>query len=130
MVNSHGNHVSIQHLNVWYGERHTLKDISFSIPRHRITAILGPSGCGKSTFLRTLNRLHETTRNARVEGTVLLDDRSIFDMDVTVLRRNVGMVFQKSNPFPKSIFDNVAFGLRVNGLARRGALHDAVERSL
>ena len=98
------------------------------MPANRITALIGPSGCGKSTFLRTLNRISETIRNTRVEGQILLDDEDVLQVDVTALRRRVGMVFQKSNPFPKSIFDNVAYGLKVNGF--RGSLKDAVEHSL
>jgi phosphate transport system ATP-binding protein len=120
----------VAELNFYYGSLQALHSVSLDIPANQITALIGPSGCGKSTFLRTLNRMYETTRNTRVHGTVLLDGEPIFSMDVTALRRRVGMVFQKSNPFPKSIFDNVAFGLRVNGMARRAALHDAVERSL
>jgi phosphate transport system ATP-binding protein len=117
-------------LNFYYGAFQALYDVSLDVPANRITALIGPSGCGKSTFLRTLNRMYETARNARAEGAVLLEDESIFDMDVTVLRRRVGMVFQKSNPFPKSIFDNVAFGLRVNGTTGKAALREAVEKSL
>ena len=122
--------IDVSHLNFYYGTTQALSDVSLQVPSNRITALIGPSGCGKSTFLRTLNRMYETVRNARVEGDVFLDGEPIFQMDVTVLRRRVGMVFQKSNPFPKSIFDNVAFGVRVNGLARKAALADAVERSL
>ena len=122
--------IDVAHLNFYYGTTQALSDVSLQVPANRITALIGPSGCGKSTFLRTLNRMYETVRNARVEGDVFLEGEPIFQMDVTVLRRRVGMVFQKSNPFPKSIFDNVAFGLRVNGLARKAALNDAVERSL
>ncbi len=117
-------------LNFYYGPAHVLHDISLEIPPHRITALIGPSGCGKSTFLRTLNRMYETVPHARAEGEVLLDRDDIFDMDVVRLRRRVGMVFQKSNPFPKSIFDNVAFGLRLDGWMRKPALAEAVERSL
>src|SRR5580704_7382368 len=117
-----------EHLNFFYGAYQALHDISLEVPANRITALIGPSGCGKSTFLRTLNRISETIRNTRVEGQVLLDDEDVSNVDVTALRRRVGMVFQKSNPFPKSIFDNVAYGLRVNGF--RGALKDAVEHSL
>ncbi len=122
--------IDVAHLNFYYGSSQALYDVSLQVPANRITALIGPSGCGKSTFLRTLNRMYETARNARVEGDVFLDGEPIFQMDVTALRRRVGMVFQKSNPFPKSIFDNVAFGLRVNGLARKAALDAAVERSL
>ncbi len=102
-------------LNFFYGAFQALHGISLDVPGNKITALIGPSGCGKSTFLRTLNRISETIRNTRVEGQVLLDDEDVLKVDVTALRRRVGMVFQKSNPFPKSIFDNVAYGLKVNG---------------
>jgi len=115
-------------LDFYYGSRKTLHDISLSVAEKKITALIGPSGCGKSTFLRTLNRMYEMVRFARAEGDVRLDGDNILEMDVAKLRRRVGMVFQKSNPFPKSIFDNVAYGLRVNGW--KGALADVVERSL
>ncbi len=117
-------------LDFHYGNRQALKGISLDIPANRITALIGPSGCGKSTFLRTLNRMYETVPQARAEGRVELDGEDIFSMDVVKLRRRVGMVFQKSNPFPKTIFDNVAYGLRVNGTHRKAALSEAVERSL
>lgn len=115
-------------LNFYYGSYQALHGINLEVPANRITALIGPSGCGKSTFLRTLNRISETIRNTRVEGQILLDDENVLSVDVTALRRRVGMVFQKSNPFPKSIFDNVAYGLKVNGY--RGSLSDAVESSL
>lgn len=115
-------------LNFYYGAYQALHDITLDVPASKITALIGPSGCGKSTFLRTLNRISETIPNTRVEGQVLLDDEDVLQVDVTALRRRVGMVFQKSNPFPKSIFDNVAYGLKVNGF--RGSLKDAVEHSL
>ncbi len=117
-------------LNFYYGPAHVLHNISLAIPPNKITALIGPSGCGKSTFLRTLNRMYETVRNARADGQVLLDQHDILEMDVVRLRRRVGMVFQKSNPFPKSIFDNVAYGLRLDGWIRKAALNEAVERSL
>ncbi|MGD0579475.1 MAG: phosphate ABC transporter ATP-binding protein PstB [Bryobacteraceae bacterium] len=117
-------------LNFYYGDFQALKEISLEVNTHRVTAFIGPSGCGKSTFLRTLNRMHELVRKTRVEGDVLLDGTNIFEMDVSQLRRRVGMVFQKSNPFPKSIFDNVAYGLRINGFARGNKLHEMVESSL
>jgi phosphate transport system ATP-binding protein len=101
------------------------------MPEKRITALIGPSGCGKSTFLRTLNRINDMVRNARAEGTVTLDGENVLDtVDVTSLRRRVGMVFQRPNPFPKSIFDNVAFGIRINGLAGQNSLAEKVEHSL
>jgi phosphate transport system ATP-binding protein len=117
-------------LNFFYGNFQALHDINLAIPEKRITALIGPSGCGKSTFLRTLNRINETVKNARHEGQVLLDGQDVHEMDVTGLRRRVGMVFQKSNPFPKSIFENVAFGVRVNGLTGRRSISDVVEHSL
>jgi phosphate transport system ATP-binding protein len=118
----------IQGLNFFYGAKQALYDVSLQVPANKVTALIGPSGCGKSTFLRTLNRMQETVRHARLEGSILLDNVSIFDMDVVGLRRRVGMVFQRPNPFPKSIFENVAYGLRVNGGTRD--LKESVERSL
>jgi phosphate transport system ATP-binding protein len=117
-------------LNFFYGTFHALHDISLELPEKRITAMIGPSGCGKSTFLRTLNRINETVKNARYEGQVLLDGQDVREFDVTGLRRRVGMVFQRPNPFPKSIYDNIAYGVRVNGLAGKQPLDDVVERSL
>src|ERR1700735_974537 len=115
-------------LNFYYGAFHALHNINLKVPEKRITALIGPSGCGKSTFLRTLNRINETIRNTRVEGEVLLDGQDIHSLDVVGLRRRVGMVFQRPNPFPKSIYDNVAYGLRINGY--KGRLDDLVEHSL
>ncbi len=120
----------ISGLNFFYARAQALFDISLRIPTKHVTAFIGPSGCGKSTFLRTLDRMYETVKSTRVEGEVLLDGESIFGLDVTALRRRVGMVFQKSNPFPKSIFDNVAYGLRVNGGLSRAQVAEHVERSL
>jgi phosphate transport system ATP-binding protein len=120
----------VSHLNFHYGDNHVLHDVSLAIPPRQVTALIGPSGCGKSTFLRTLNRMHETVRNAHAVGELLLDGEDMLAMDVVSLRRRVGMVFQKSNPFPKSIFDNVAYGLRVNGWRRHHSLAESVERSL
>jgi phosphate transport system ATP-binding protein len=117
-------------LNFFYGSFKALHGIDVSISDKRITALIGPSGCGKSTFLRTLNRINETIRNSRAEGQVLLDGGNVLDQDVTDLRRRVGMVFQRPNPFPKSIFDNIAYGVRVNGLKGNGTLEEVVERSL
>jgi len=122
--------VEVSRLNFFYGAQQALFDVSLKIPDRRVTALIGPSGCGKSTFLRTLNRMYEAVRHARAEGELLLDGENILDMDVVQLRRRVGMVFQKSNPFPKSIFDNVAYGLRVNHRMGKGELADAVEKSL
>src|ERR1035437_1416384 len=118
------------HLDFYYDKFQALSDMNLDIHENRVTAFIGPSGCGKSTFLRTLNRMHEMVRHTRVEGEIHLDGADIFDLEVSELRRRVGMVFQKSNPFPKSIFDNVAYGLRVNGFAGGKLLRDAVESSL
>jgi phosphate transport system ATP-binding protein len=117
-------------LNFFYGAFHALHNISLQIPEKRITALIGPSGCGKSTFLRTLNRINETVKGARYEGQVLLDGQDVLDVDVTKLRRRVGMVFQRPNPFPKSIFENIAYGVKVNGLKAGRSLNDIVEHSL
>ncbi len=122
--------IVIEGLNFWYGQQQVLFDINLKIRANKVTAIIGPSGCGKSTLLRTLNRMHELVPGARVEGRVLLDGEDIFGLDPTELRRRVGMVFQKPNPFPMSIFDNVAFGLRVNGIKGRAELEERVERAL
>ncbi len=119
-----------KNLNFHYGSFQALHDITIDISAHKITAFIGPSGCGKSTFLRTMNRMNEAVRNTKVEGQILLDDHNIFSMDVTDVRRRVGMVFQKSNPFPKSIFDNVAYGLRVNGIRNNSRVEEAVQKSL
>lgn len=119
-----------KNLDFYYGTIQALHDISLSIAAHKITAFIGPSGCGKSTFLRTMNRLNEAARNTRVAGEISLDGENILSMDVTEVRRRVGMVFQKSNPFPKSIFENVAYGLRVNGVHNKPAVEEAVETSL
>ncbi|ACL67462.1 phosphate ABC transporter, ATPase subunit [Anaeromyxobacter dehalogenans 2CP-1] len=121
-----------RHLSVRYGEKLAVKDISLALPERQVTALIGPSGCGKSTFLRALNRMNDLIPGARAEGEILLDGASVFDrhIDAVELRRRVGMVFQKSNPFPKSIFENVAYGLRVSGLKDRAALAERVERSL
>jgi len=122
--------LSTDNLNFYYGEFQALHAISMKIYGNRVTAFIGPSGCGKSTFLRTLNRMNETVKKTRVEGEIRLDGENIAALEVSEVRRRVGMVFQKSNPFPKSIFDNVAYGLRINGLANRATLRDSVEQSL
>src|ERR1700689_109453 len=116
----------IRNLNFHYGKFQALHNISMRVRKNCVTALIGPSGCGKSTLLRTLNRMNETVTDTRLEGEILLDSESIFPMEVFAVRRRVGMVFQKSVPFPKSIFDNVAFGLRANGNPTRAALSDAV----
>ena len=120
--------MTVSKVNFWYGAKQTLFNISLGIATNKVTALIGPSGCGKSTLLRTLDRMHETVRNARLEGEILLDGKNILSQDVTLLRRRVGMVFQRPNPFPKSIFDNVAYGLRING--SKLPLAEAVEKSL
>src|ERR1022692_1760003 len=119
-----------EHVNFYYGKYQALHEISLDVHRHRITALIGPSGCGKSTFLRTINRISETIRHTRVEGKILLDGEDVSELDVTSLRRRVGMVFQRPNPFPKSIFDNVAYGAKINGLHKNKRLRDIVEESL
>ena len=125
--------IDVQGLNFYYGPKRALENISISIPSRLVTAFIGPSGCGKSTFLRTLNRMNDIIPGTRVEGRVVIDGSDIYrpGTDVVELRRRVGMVFQKSNPFPKSVFENVAYGLRINGMAaNRGDLHARVEESL
>jgi phosphate transport system ATP-binding protein len=125
--------VDVRALNFYYGQKRALEDITLEIRPHLVTAFIGPSGCGKSTFLRTLNRMNDIIPGTRVDGQVLIDRRDIYapGTDVVDLRRRVGMVFQKSNPFPKSIFENVAYGLRINRLVNgRAELHGRVEESL
>jgi phosphate transport system ATP-binding protein len=118
------------HINFYYRSFQALLDVNLEFAASKITALIGPSGCGKSTLLRSLNRLHETVRGARLEGQITLDNEDILKMDVTSVRRRVGMVFQRSNPFPKSIFENVAYGLGVNGMHGRQHTAEAVEKSL
>jgi phosphate transport system ATP-binding protein len=120
----------VRDVNFYYGAKKVLHSVSLDVPPNKITALIGPSGCGKSTFLRTLNRMYETVPHARAEGDLRLDDEDILSMEVTALRRRVGMAFQRPNPFPKSIFDNIAYGLRVNSSHSRAALAEAVEGSL
>jgi phosphate transport system ATP-binding protein len=120
--------MTISKLNFFYGAKQILFDINMGIADKKVTALIGPSGCGKSTLLRTLNRMHETVSTSRLEGEILLDKQDILAQDVTLLRRRVGMVFQRPNPFPKSIFDNIAYGPRMNGF--KGAIADTVEKSL
>ena len=120
--------MNINKVNFFYGQKQTLFDINMGIATNKVTALIGPSGCGKSTLLRTFNRMHETVRGARLQGEILLDGQNILSQDVTLLRRRIGMVFQRPNPFPKSIFDNVAYGLKING--SKLPLADAVEKSL
>jgi phosphate transport system ATP-binding protein len=120
--------MKVTKINFYYGKNHALHNVSLDIATNRVTALIGPSGCGKSTLLRTLNRMYETLRHTRLEGEIALDGVDILTLDVTNLRRLVGMVFQKPNPFPKSVYENVAYGLRING--HKGRLDDQVEKSL
>ena len=124
--------IQAKNLDFYYGPVRALKNVTIDCHDRKVTAIIGPSGCGKSTFIRTLNRMNDVIPGARVEGTILLDGSDIHapDVDVVELRRRVGMVFQKANPFPKSIFDNIAYGLRINGLKDKRKLEETVERSL
>lgn len=121
-----------RNLNLFYGQKQALFDVNMSIPRKRVTAFIGPSGCGKSTLLRTFNRMNDLVDGCHVDGKILLDGGDIFDrsMDITNLRRRVGMVFQKPNPFPKSIFENVAYGLKVNGISDSKIIEERVETSI
>ena len=116
--------------SLYYGNYRALKDISIKIPENKVTALIGPSGCGKSTFLRSFNRMNDLIPGVRTEGAVLIDGEDLFKMDPVALRQNVGMVFQKPNPFPKSIYDNIAYGPRVTGLKDRHKLEEIVEQSL
>jgi len=124
--------VEIEKVSLWYGQKQALKDISMSVPKHRVTAYIGPSGCGKSTLLRCLNRMNDLVDGVKMTGSIRIGGTDISDpsLDVTELRKRVGMVFQKSNPFPKSIFENVAYGPRILGVRNRSDLEGMVERSL
>jgi len=124
--------MTVEHLDFWYGHNKVLHNISLNIKKNKVTALIGPSGCGKSTFLRTLNRMNETIPETKMSGIVKLDDINIYTdiKDPSQIRTRVGMVFQKSNPFPKSIFDNVAYGLKVNGIKHKNLIADLVEESL
>ena len=123
------NIIQTESLNLWYDTNHALKDINLSIPEKQITALIGPSGCGKSTFLKTLNRMNDLVGNVRIEGKVLIKGKDIYkDVDVNMLRKQVGMVFQKPNPFPMSIYDNIAYGPRIHGIRSRVKLDEIVER--
>lgn len=124
--------ISVQDLNLHYGENHALKDVNMEIRENAITAFIGPSGCGKSTFLKCLNRMNDLVPIARVDGTILLDGENIYDpkVDTTLLRKKVGMVFQQPNPFPMSIYDNIAYGPRIHGVKSKAKLDEIVETSL
>ncbi len=125
------NIISAKNMNLWYGENHALKDINIDIPEKEITAMIGPSGCGKSTFLKSLNRMNDLVDGCRIEGEITLRDEDIYGgYDVNMLRKNVGKVFQKPNPFPMSIYDNIAYGPRVHGIKSRVKLDEIVESSL
>ncbi|HYU52070.1 MAG TPA: phosphate ABC transporter ATP-binding protein PstB [Gemmatimonadaceae bacterium] len=124
--------IEAKDFSFWYGKKQALRNITMAIPPRAVTALIGPSGCGKSTFLRSINRLNELIPGIRHEGDLCLDGNSVFDqsLDVVALRQRVGMVFQRWNPFPKSIYENIAYGPRINGLGDRAALDEIVERSL
>lgn len=124
--------VKVENLNLYYGENHALKDVNMDIQENAVTAFIGPSGCGKSTFLKTLNRMNDLVDGVRIDGKVLLDGENIYDpsVDTTILRKKVGMVFQQPNPFPMSIYDNIAYGPRVHGIRDKKRLDQIVEESL
>ena len=124
--------ISVSNLNLYYGQNHALKSVNMEIPENEITAFIGPSGCGKSTFLKTLNRMNDLVEGVRIEGKVVLDGEDIYSptVDTTLLRKKVGMVFQQPNPFPMSIYDNIAYGPRTHGIRSKAKLDDIVEKSL
>ena len=126
------NKIESKHVHCWYGDFHVLRDINMEIKPNTVTALIGPSGCGKSTYLRIFNRMNDLIEGFRLEGEVLIDSKNVFAKDIRIneLRKKVGMVFQKPNPFPKSIFENVAYGLRVNGVTHKSFIEETVERSL
>ena len=132
MENENRVKISVKNLNLYYGDNHALKDVSMDIHENAITAFIGPSGCGKSTFLKTLNRMNDMVDNVRIEGKVSLDGEDIYggNVDTTILRKRVGMVFHQPNPFPMSIYDNIAFGPRVHGIKNKSQLDQIVEESL
>jgi phosphate transport system ATP-binding protein len=123
--------IEVKGLNLWYGDNHALHDISIDIPKNSVTALIGPSGCGKSTFIRCLNRMNDLVKNCRIQGSVKIDNKDIYskDIDVVDLRKRVGMVFQKPNPFPMSIHDNIAYGPRIHGVAKKD-IDNVVEDAL
>ena len=124
--------LSAKDLNLWYGQAHALKDVSIDIPEKEVTALIGPSGCGKSTFLKTLDRMNDLVQGVKITGSVRYRDMEIYgpEMDVTWLRKQIGMVFQKPNPFPMSIYDNIAYGPRTHGIKSKAKLDEIVEKSL
>ncbi len=126
------NAFEIEKLNLWYGAHHALFDVSIDIPQNQVTALIGPSGCGKSTFLKTLNRMQDLVEGVRIEGRVMFGETDIYSpkTDVTALRKDIGMVFQKANPFPMSIYDNVAYGPRIHGVRKKAELDQIVQEAL
>lgn len=125
------NKITIEHMDLWYGDFHALKDVNLNMPVNQITALIGPSGCGKSTLLKSLNRMNDLVEGCRITGKMLLDGVDIYgSMDLNLLRKRVGMVFQKPNPFPMSVFDNVAFGPRTHGIKDKAKLEEIVENAL
>lgn len=125
------NKFTVENLNLYYGDFHALKNVSIDIPANEITAFIGPSGCGKSTFLKTLNRMNDLVEGCKITGKILLDKEDVYGkMDVNLLRKRVGMVFQKPNPFPMSVYDNIAFGPRTHGIHSKSQLDEIVEKSL
>ena len=122
--------ITVNDLNLWYGQAQALKNINIEIPEKSITALIGPSGCGKSTFLKTLNRMNDLIPSVKITGEVTYNGQNIFETDVNNLRKEVGMVFQKPNPFPMSIFDNIAYGPRTHGIKNKAQLDDIVEKAL
>ena len=124
--------MKVKDLNLWYGDHHALHDINVDIPKNQITALIGPSGCGKSTFLKTLNRMNDLVENVKITGNIIYNGENIYEpkVDVTWLRKRVGMVFQKANPFPMSIYDNIAYGPRTHGIRSKAKLDEIVETSL
>lgn len=133
ILNNHKNgktKLSVENFNLFYGKFQALKDITIDIPENQITAIIGPSGCGKSTFIRSFNRMNELIPSVTTNGKILMEDKDIFDIDPVELRKQVGMVFQRPNPFPKSIYENIAFGPKAHGLRDRRILDEIIEKSL
>ena len=124
--------ISAKHLNLYYGGNHALKDINMDIKKNAVTALIGPSGCGKSTFLKSLNRMNDLVENVKITGEITLDNENIYDenVDTTLLRKKIGMVFQQPNPFPMSIYDNIAYGPRIHGIKSKAKLDEIVEESL
>lgn len=124
--------ISARNLNLYYGENHALKDINMDIKKNAVTALIGPSGCGKSTFLKSLNRMNDLVENVKITGEVTLDNENIYgeNVDTTLLRKKIGMVFQQPNPFPMSIYDNIAYGPRIHGIKNKSKLDEIVEESL